>query len=197
MNKAYIFVFGGISTITLSVFIFILTPRIQVQTINELALSAQAPYNEAELRGRQAYIEYGCVYCHSQQVRDPSVGADATFGWGRPSLASDYIYDSPQLLGTMRTGPDLSNIGQRQPSRVWQHLHLYDPRLLVDWSIMPGFPFLYDVVESATAPSDKAIAIPGKKDQWIVPKQKAEDLITYLMSLKRNRKPVKASEARQ
>lgn len=195
MNKAYIFVFGGISTITLSIFIFILTPRIQVQTINELALSAQAPYNEAELRGRKAYIEYGCVYCHSQQVRDPSVGADETFGWGRPSLASDYIYDSPQLLGTMRTGPDLANIGQRQPSRVWQHLHLYDPRLLVDWSIMPGFPFLYDVIEASVAPSDKAIAIPGKEDQWLVPKPKAEDLIAYLMSLKRNRKPMKASEA--
>ncbi len=197
MNKAYIFVFGGISTITLSIFLFVLAPRIQVAVIDKEAVSAQTPYTENELRGRQSYIENGCVYCHSQQVRDPVAGADQHFGWGRPSLPSDYIYDKPHLLGTMRTGPDLSNIGSRQPSRDWHHLHLYDPRSLVEWSIMPGFPFMYDVVVSVESPKEGAIRIPGKTDHWIIPKEEAEDLVSYMMSLKRDREPMKASEVAQ
>src|SRR5690606_25635761 len=138
---------------------------------------------------RQVYIENGCIYCHSQQVRDPVAGADKHFGWGRASLPSDYIYDKPHLLGTMRTGPDLSNIGSRQPSRDWHHLHLYKPRSLVDWSIMPGFSFLYDIATSKESPKDGAIRVPGSDDQWIVPHEKAEDLVSYLKSLKRDRDP--------
>lgn len=194
MKKAYLFVLGGTSTIVLSIFIFILAPRIQVEGIDKEMMSAQAPYTVNELRGREVYIENGCLYCHSQQVRDPVAGADKHFGWGRPSLPSDYIYDKPHLMGTMRTGPDLSNIGSRQPSREWQHLHLYDPRSLVNWSIMPGFSFLYDVVSSKEKPKEDAIQIPGKEGQWLIPKQEAEDLVAYLMSLKRDRDPMKAPE---
>ncbi len=194
MNKAYIFVLGGTSTITLSIFLFVLAPRIQVSAIDKDAISAQAPYTEAELKGRKVYIDNGCIYCHSQQVRDPVAGADKHFGWGRASLPSDYIYDKPHLLGTMRTGPDLSNIGSRQPSRDWQHLHLYDPRSLVEWSIMPGFPFLYETASSVASPKQNAIRIPGKTDEWLVPSEEAENLVLYLMSLKRDREPVKASE---
>lgn len=196
MNKAYIFVLGSTSTITLSIFLFFLVPRIQVSAINREAISAQSPYSEQELRGRKSYIDNGCIYCHSQQVRDPAAGADKEFGWGRASLPSDYIYDKPHLLGTMRTGPDLSNIGSRQPSRDWHHLHFYDPRLLVEWSIMPGFPFLYKVETSAESPQPGAIRIPGKSEQWLIPHEEAEDLVAYLMSLKRDRDPVKASEAK-
>lgn len=195
MKKAYIFVLGGTSTITLSIFLFILVPRIQVSEINKDVMSAQSPYTENELKGRKTYIDNGCLYCHSQQVRDPVAGADKAFGWGRASLPSDYIYDKPHLLGTMRTGPDLSNIGSRQPSRDWHHLHFYNPRLLVSWSIMPGFPFLYEVATSTDSPKPGAIRIPGRSDQWIIPSEEAENLVSYLMSLKRDRDPVKASEA--
>jgi cytochrome c oxidase cbb3-type subunit 2 len=194
MKKAYIFVFGGTSTITLSMFLFVLAPRIQVSAINKAGLSAQAPYTETELKGRHVYIENGCVYCHSQQVRDPSAGADKFFGWGRASLPSDYIYDKPHLLGTMRTGPDLSNIGSRQPSRDWQLLHLYNPRMLVGWSIMPRFPFLFEVKTADTAPVPGAVALPGTPKTWLIPSEQAEDLVAYLLSLKRDRAPFKASE---
>lgn len=197
MNKAYIFVFGGTSTIALSIFLFVLLPRMQVAKIDSEAISAQKPYTEQELRGRHAYIVNGCIYCHSQQVRDPSAGADQHFGWGRPSIPSDYIYDKPHLLGTMRTGPDLSNIGSRQPSRDWLHIHFYDPRLLVSWSIMPGFPFLYKVVAATESPQQGALKLPGTEDKWIIPSQEAEDLVAYLQSLKRDRDPVKASEVQQ
>ena len=193
MKKAYLFVFGGISTITLSIFIFVLTPRIELIPINQKRVSAQTPYSPLEQKGRHVYIENGCVYCHSQQVRDPSAGADKAFGWGRASLPSDYIFDSPHLLGTMRTGPDLSNIGQRQPSRDWQLLHLYDPRMLVAWSIMPKFPFLFDVVAAEEKPDPKAIAFPGDPKKWLIPHEEAEALVAYLLSLKRDRDPVPQS----
>jgi cytochrome c oxidase cbb3-type subunit 2 len=93
----------------------------------------------------------------------------------------------------MRTGPDLSNIGSRQPSRDWQLLHLYDPRMLVSWSIMPRFPFLFDVVDSEKSPSDKAVSLPGQANKWLVPHQDAEALVAYLLCLKRDREPFKAT----
>lgn len=197
MKKAYIFVFGGTSTIALSAFLFVLAPRIEVSAVNRAGLSAQVPYTAFQLEGRHVYIENGCVYCHSQQVRDPSAGADKFFGWGRASLPSDYIYDKPHLLGTMRTGPDLSNIGSRQPSRDWQMLHLYNPRMLVNWSIMPKFPFFFDVVTADAAPSPQAVRLPGEPKQWLVPHREAEALVSYLLSLQRDRAPMKAPEVQQ
>src|SRR5699024_10405374 len=97
-------------------------------------------HTETEIRGRELYISLGCVYCHSQQPRDPSqTRADQEFGWGRPSVPADYTYQGPHLLGTMRTGPDLFNIGARQPSVDWQLAHLYNPRAVVSWSTMPSY----------------------------------------------------------
>ena len=68
-------------------------------------------------RGRQVYKSNGCVYCHSRWVRPEYAGADIERKWGdRRSAPRDYIFDRPVLLGKMRTGPDLSNIGKRAPS---------------------------------------------------------------------------------
>jgi cytochrome c oxidase cbb3-type subunit 2 len=68
-------------------------------------------------RGRQVYKANGCVYCHSRWVRPEYAGADIERKWGdRRSAPRDYIFDRPVLLGKMRTGPDLSNIGKRAPS---------------------------------------------------------------------------------
>ncbi len=103
------------------------------------------PYTAVQLEGRQSYIANGCVYCHSQQPRDSAQAPDALRGWGRASVAGDYAYDTPHLLGTMRTGPDLLNIGARQPSRDWHLGHLYAPRAYTPGSIMPAYPYLFDV----------------------------------------------------
>lgn len=67
-------------------------------------------------RGRKIYTANGCYYCHSQQVRPDSDSTDIERKWGdRRSAPRDYIYDHPVLLGEMRLGPDLSNIGKRAP----------------------------------------------------------------------------------
>lgn len=143
-------------------------------------------YNAQQLRGRAVYISNGCLYCHSQQPRDPAQAPDMTRGWGRPSVAADYAYDTPHLLGTSRTGPDLFNIGARQPSEDWQLGHLYQPRAYTQGSIMPAFPFLFSVHPGAPAPGEKAINLPpqyARAGMTVVATQKGRDLVAYLLSL--------------
>jgi cytochrome c oxidase cbb3-type subunit 2 len=68
-------------------------------------------------RGRQIFAANGCVYCHSQQVRADYAASDIERKWGvRRSAPRDYIFDRPAMLGKMRLGPDLSNIGKRAPA---------------------------------------------------------------------------------
>src|SRR4051795_5141326 len=68
-------------------------------------------------RGRRIYVANGCFYCHSEQVRADYAAADVDRKWGdRRSAPRDYIFDRPALLGKMRLGPDLANIGKRAPA---------------------------------------------------------------------------------
>ena len=146
------------------------------------------PYTDQQLVGRQVYIANGCVYCHSQQPRDVKLAPDATRGWGRASVAGDYAYDTPHLLGTMRTGPDLLNIGARQPSKDWHLGHLYQPRAYTPGSIMPSYPFLFEVRQGEAKPGETVVTLPpslAKPGQVIVAKPEALALVTYLQSLDR------------
>ena len=146
-------------------------------------------------QGRLVYQDLGCMYCHSQQVRRPGYGADTERGWGeRQSVARDYIYEPRVFLGTMRTGPDLRNIGSRQPSTDWHYLHLYDPQLTSPGSIMPPFRFLYAYRKVAPGQaSPLALKLPAdyarqhgldRPGYELVPTPRAEALVAYLLSLK-------------
>jgi len=146
------------------------------------------PYTALQLQGRQVYIANGCVYCHSQQPRDIAQAPDATRGWGRAPVSADYAYDTPHLLGTMRTGPDLLNIGARQPSADWQLGHLYQPRAYTPGSIMPAYPYLFEVRDGAALPGEKVVNLPpqwAKPGQVVVAKPEALALVDYLLSLDR------------
>lgn len=75
-----------------------------------------APKSGMADRGRQIYAANGCVYCHSQQVRDNYAATDIERKWGeRRSAPRDYLFERPVVLGKMRLGPDLSNVGKRAP----------------------------------------------------------------------------------
>src|SRR5207237_6239857 len=75
-----------------------------------------APKSGMADRGRKIYAANGCIYCHSQQVRADYAASDIDRKWGeRRSAPRDYIFARPVLLGKMRMGPDLSNIGKRAP----------------------------------------------------------------------------------
>jgi cytochrome c oxidase cbb3-type subunit 2 len=102
-------------------------------------------------------------------------------------VPDDYRYDSPHLLGTMRTGPDLLNIGARQPSIDWHLVHLYDPRAVSPGSTMPAYPFLFTRVASASEASVVIELPPGRAPDSgeIIARQDALDLVQYLLELDR------------
>ena len=95
------------------------------------------PRSAVEARGRLLYIANGCVYCHSQSIR--------TIDWGlgaeRIAQAGDYIMDQPILLGSARTGPDLSQEGGEHPDD-WHIAHFTNPRYTRTLSLMPAFAYL-------------------------------------------------------
>jgi cytochrome c oxidase cbb3-type subunit 2 len=142
-----------------------------------------------ETEGLKVYISEGCVYCHTQQVRPLKMDAV----WGRPSAPGDYAFVRPvgvwqpyasAILGSERTGPDLSNVGTRQASDAWQYLHLYNPRSVVESSIMPAFPWLFDV-KSAAGPNEFVVPLPPEHAPAtgvVVPNARGRALVAYLLS---------------
>ena len=143
------------------------------------------PYTDQQLRGRAVYIANGCVYCHSQQPRDRKLAPDAARGWGRASVPADCSYDRLHLLGSMRTGPDLFNIGVRQPSQDGHLGHLYQPRAYVPGSIMPAFAYLFRVKASADEGEQVVNMPPGRvpAGMVVVASPDALDLVKYLQGL--------------
>lgn len=149
------------------------------------------PLTGLAAEGRREYIKQGCLYCHSQQVRRKGFGADYERGWGnRQTVPRDYIRQDRVLLGTMRTGPDLTNVGERLPDATWHYQHLWNPRLPYEHSTMPDFKFLFDVrkIDEETGPSPDALRLTGESapaDGYeVVPTRRAEALVAYLLSLR-------------
>ena len=184
MKRALAIMVGAAFILLLATLTLVVLPYIQMTS--EAVPPDLKPYTEQELVGRQLYIANGCIYCHSQQPRDPSFATgDRDRGWGRPSVAGDYTYDKPQLLGTMRTGPDLFNIAARQPSADWHLLHLYNPQTVMKGSIMPPYRFLFRTVEKA-GPNERVVNIPppyGPESGQVVATDEALALLAYLLSL--------------
>ena len=138
-------------------------------------------------QGRQVYVANGCVNCHSQQVRGGGT-SDIARGWGaRRTVARDYIYGGPVQLGSMRNGPDLTNIGSRQSNAEWHYLHLYNPRTVTPGSIMPPFRFLFETRKIIGERSADALELTGgdapPSGYEVVPTREAKSLVAYLLSL--------------
>ena len=108
--------------------------------------------------------------------------------WGvRASVAADYLYDDPVMLGSQRTGHDLSNVGNRWPDPSWHLAHLYHPRSTVEGSTMPDYRFLFEKRRIIDGPSPHALKLEGALapgEGWeVVPTTKALALVAYLQSL--------------
>jgi cytochrome c oxidase cbb3-type subunit II len=184
MTRLLVLIMGALATVIFALVILVILPKSMFSRLE--APPQLNRLTSAELKGRNIYIANGCVYCHTQQVRDTNFTADVSKGLGnRPSVPADYFYDKPHLLGTMRSGPDLFNVGSRLPDRNWHLVHLYQPRALVPWSIMPAFPFLF--THKATADvGDKVLVVPkpyAPKQGVVVITDEAEALVSYLISL--------------
>jgi cytochrome c oxidase cbb3-type subunit 2 len=152
-------------------------------------------------QGRRVYAANGCFYCHTQQIRDLQMSADETRGWAsRRTVPRDYLYDKPLMLGLMRNGPDLTNIGVRQRSAQWHYKHLYDPRSVTPGSIMPPFRFLFEKKKITGQRSEDALQLTGSHappaGYEVVPTSAAKSLVGYLLLLDRSHglKEVKGSQ---
>lgn len=152
--------------------------------------SLAKPLTPIELAGRDIYISEGCHVCHTQMVRplEPETKRN-----GRANKESDDIYEFPNLWGSKRTGPDLTNLG-RKYSDQWHVLHLVDPRQVIPTSIMPAYPWLFEQTLSGDAIGDKMetlriLGVPYTDQEisdarlQVRGKTKGEALIRYLQSL--------------
>ncbi len=114
-------------------------------------------YTEQELRGIEIYKREGCVYCHTQQIRNLA-SDQRRYGWrlvqAPVSKSWEYVNQEQSFLGTKRSGPDLSRVGGKYSSE-WHWSHFRDPRNMGEKfespngafqsaSIMPSFKYLSD-----------------------------------------------------
>ena len=138
-------------------------------------------------------------------------GQDLERGWGlRQSVSRDYLYDNTTALGTIRVGPDLANIGSREPQnfvgswaftapstntmarleerRQWHLSHLYNPQSKSPSSSMPGYKYLFEEVDPTlhTGPYVNLPAGIAPEGKAVVPTVEANSLVEWLLSQQPN-----------
>ena len=125
---------GALTILALIVLIMVYLPYAQQDTTPS---EIWRDRGQVEQAGRKIYIANGCVYCHSQSIR----AIDWGHGAERIAQTGDYVGDEPILLGSERTGVDLSQEGGEHPDD-WHIAHFINPRYTRPSSIMPPFKWL-------------------------------------------------------
>ena len=122
MDRGMVLFIGCLLTFTSSWLGLVFAPEFQLGKQQPVVADEAAgttyprPATGQVLEGREVYRQNGCIYCHTQQIASETFrdNSDIKRGWGtRRTVARDYIYEKPVMLGTMRTGPDLANVGLR------------------------------------------------------------------------------------
>jgi cbb3-type cytochrome oxidase cytochrome c subunit/mono/diheme cytochrome c family protein len=103
-----------------------------------------APLSSSAVKGRNLFAQNGCYVCHSGYSRPQDVREGLYFLYPKVSQPGDFwgSDQSPNLLGTERTGPDLSQESGWHPPD-WQRAHFYDPRFMDPKSLMPDMKSLF------------------------------------------------------
>ncbi len=103
-----------------------------------------APLSDQARAGRNLFAQNGCYVCHSGYSRPQDVREALYFLYPKVSQPGDFYGSdqSPNLLGTERTGPDLSQESGWHPND-WQLAHFYDPRFMDPRSLMPDMKSLF------------------------------------------------------
>ncbi|UOE48832.1 cytochrome c [Mucilaginibacter sp. SMC90] len=191
-KKLFILALGFFGTLTL--FVAILPAMNNQQSVN--ILPGAKPLTPLQIEGKAVFIGEGCVACHTQQVRNLEM--DKVWG-NRPSIAADYAVinrtdiwrNTATLMGSERTGPDLTSIGSRQPSTDWHLLHLYNPRSVVKESVMPSYEWLF-LNKEYPFPEETLVNVPEEFKSGsgkIVASHRALALVAYLQSLQQVKLP--------
>lgn len=212
MSRSTTIFVGLFGAFAVSIFAMVIVPQKQLGSLEPTFTEEEGRYsdiypvaNAAADQGRAIYVQQGCFTCHSQQIRDPQMGTDIERGWGpRRTVARDYIYDTPALLGSSRMGPDLSNVGAKdwrnnpkgdlaapkQRDAQWHYAHLYAPREFFKDSNHPSYRYLFDEKPIVGQRADDALELKGADapaaGRQIVPSNEAKSLVAYLLSLDRS-----------
>jgi len=199
MNSGPLLFLGLLATMACSWTGFVLAPQLQLGDLTQtntvavgdavaqtypLAVPGQAH------AGAEIYRANGCAACHTEMVRSLDLGSDLHRGWGlRRSLAADYLFQQPVMLGSQRIGPDLANFGRLSDTNGI-FVRLYDPRLITPGSVMPPYRFLFETRKIGLFPARDALVLPDKDapppGYEIVPRPQARALAAYLLSLRQD-----------
>jgi cytochrome c oxidase cbb3-type subunit 2/cytochrome c oxidase cbb3-type subunit I/II len=132
---------GGMLAFFTVVFIVVWLP---IHTFDPPASADWAPLSNQAHKGRDLFASNGCYVCHSGYSRPQDVRAALYFLYPKVSQPGDFYGNgqSPNILGTERTGPDLSQESGWHPDD-WQRAHFYDPRFVDPKSLMPDMKALF------------------------------------------------------
>jgi cbb3-type cytochrome c oxidase subunit II len=114
--------------------------------------------------GREIYVQQGCWYCHTQQVRPvvADVGLGPTTERGSESL------DGPAVTGIHRIGPDLTSFSYTEDASVDLVVeYLKHPEEVVEDTNHPGYGYLSeeDLIAVATYVMADKVDIPRETDE--------------------------------
>ena len=196
MNHGPLIFLGVLLALTASWLSLVIAPHLQfgqqeLVVIQDTGQSYPPARPGEAVQGAEVYRANGCQYCHTQQVQPQNAGPDLARGWGkRRTVARDYLRDQPVMLGSLRFGPDLANLGVRETNTHTLLLKLYNPRIVIPGSTMPRFPYLFEQrrIKPGTSHSPDALALPvafaPAPHVEVVPRPEALELVAYLESLK-------------
>jgi cytochrome c oxidase cbb3-type subunit II len=164
-------VIGALLTFWASVAIMVFIPA---ATMHPAPSNTWQPWSSEEALGNDQYVRNGCSYCHSRYIRvnDWDLGAE------RLAEQGDYVAQEPSILGTERTGPDLSQEGGEHPDD-WHLAHFINPRFTRPQSIMPAWQFLGEgkiglltAYVQAQGGKDAQVRV-DRQNHWRTPAQQA------------------------
>ena len=130
-----------VALFVMSAFFAVAVPALDARNVAADQVPGTTPILSAEgLAGRDVYLEQGCMYCHTQQVR--TVVTDIGLGPVTEPGTSPAV--GPPTLGFVRIGPDLTHIGSRYEDLDILRTVLIDPKSLNPDSLMPSYTYLSD-----------------------------------------------------
>jgi cytochrome c oxidase cbb3-type subunit II len=132
---------GGLLAFFVVVFVVVWLP---IHTFDPPPSADWAPLSDQAVKGRNLFASNGCYVCHSGYSRPQDVRYSLYFLYPKVSQPGDFYGSdqTPNLLGTERTGPDLSQESGWHPDD-WQRAHFYDPRFMDPLSLMPSMKSLF------------------------------------------------------
>jgi len=131
----------------------------------ELGDVSPATFAKALRLGKAVYTAEACWHCHSQFVR-PVSNEDLRFGPVSTPAEYQNMMHLPHMFGTRRVGPDLIREADKH-SNDWHMAHLYDPRSVAPYSVMPSYPWFFDANRRPTARALALVAYLQWLGSWI------------------------------